>query len=118
MPNTAMLFITDMRRRFGFWRASLRRPIITQPMGDLPLGAAQYTYVSIVSPLFKQNVPHATTVARIGYCRGFEQLGIPYVILGTHELAARLPDIPNPICSLHNTDYMYMDRSNQSALAR
>lgn len=87
-------------------------------MGKLPLGAAPFTYVSVVSPLFNQNVPHASTLLRVGLCHGFEQIGVPFVILGTHELAQRLPELPNPICALHNTDYLYMNRANRNALRR
>jgi hypothetical protein len=72
----------------------------------------------VVSPLFRQNRLDATSLARVGYCHGFEELGVPYVILGTHELADRLPDLPNPICLLHNTDYLYMNRRNRNALRR
>jgi hypothetical protein len=54
----------------------------------------------------------------LGLCHGFEQIGIPYVILGTHELEAHLPDLPNPICSLHNADYLYLSRANRNALRR
>ena len=118
MQNTAMLWVSAMRRKIGFWRARYRRPTITTPTGKLPLGTAPYTFVSVVSPLFNQNVPLATSLARVGYCHGFEQIGIPYVILGTHELADRLPDLPNPICLLQNTDYLYLNRTNLDALRR
>jgi hypothetical protein len=112
------LLTAYVRRELGMLRARLRRPTITAATGKLPIGAAPYTFVSVVSPLFKQNVPHASTLLRLGLCHGFEEIGIPYIILGTHELAARLPDLPTPLCSLHNTDYLYMDRANRRALGR
>lgn len=85
-------------------------------MGELPVGSAPYTFVSVASPIFNQNVPHAITTARLGWCRGFEQLGIPYVIMNTRELAARLPDLPNPICHVQNIDYLYMNAADRAAL--
>jgi len=112
------LRLADLRRRFGLWRARFRRPTITSPTGQLTVGAAPITYVCVVSPLFDQTVPTANSLLRVGLCHGFEQIGVPYVILGTHELADRLPDLPNPICSLHNTDYLYLDRTNRAALGR
>ena len=75
MQNTAMLWVSAMRRKIGFWRARYRRPTITTPTGKLPLGTAPYTFVSVVSPLFNQNIPLATSLARVGYCHGFEQIG-------------------------------------------
>lgn len=118
MQNALMLKVSDLRRRIGFWRARYRRPVITTPASDLPLGSAPYTFVSVVGPLFDQNTPLALTISRVGLCHGFEAIGVPFVILGTHELADRLPEIPNPICALYNTDYLYLDRANLTALGR
>jgi hypothetical protein len=118
MRQQVALWVGDARRRFGMWRAGRRRPVITAPLGSLPIGRAPYTFVAVVPPLFNQTVPMAITLARLGWCRGFEQVGIPYMILGTDELAARLPDLPNPICLLQNSDYLFLDRSNRAALAR
>jgi hypothetical protein len=118
MKDSLMLAVGDLRRRFGLWRAGFRRAVITTPQGALPIGAAPFTFVSVVGPLFNQNVPQASTLLRLGLCHGFEQIGVPFMILGTHELADRLPDLPNPICSLHNTDYLYMNQANRDALRR
>lgn len=118
LRGQAMLWITDLRRSVGMWRARYRRPVITAPTGTLTPGSVPLTFVAVVPPLFNQTIPTALALARVGWCRGFEQLGIPYVILGTHEVAARLPDLPNPICFLQNSDYLYLDRANRAALAR
>ncbi len=112
------LWVGNARRGFGMWRARFRRPVITAPTGDLPVGSASHTFVAVVPPLFNQTIPTALSLARLGWCRGFEQIGIPYVILGAHELAARLPDFPNPICFLQSSDYLYLDRTNLAAIAR
>lgn len=113
-----MLWISSLRRNFGFWRARYRRPVITTPRSKLPLGAAPYTFVSIVSPLFNQNVPTAIMLLRMGLCHGFEEAGVPFAVLGVHELADRLPQLPNPFCALYNSDYLYLDRNNLAALRR
>ena len=59
---------------------------------------------------------NAGTTLRLGWCRGFEQLGIPYCVLGTHELTTRLPELQNPFCLLTNGEYLYLDRAARAAL--
>lgn len=113
-----MLITSYLRRELGMFRARFRKPVITIPTGELPVGSAPYTFVSLVSPVFNQNIPHAVSTARVGWCRGFEQLGIPYVIMDARELAARLPDLPNPICHIHNLEYLYMSAADRAALKR
>lgn len=116
IKQKAKLLVIDLRRRFGMWRARYRKSVIHTKTGKLPIGAAPYTFVCVVSPLFRETKLDATNLARFGYCHGFEQLGIPYILLGTDELADRLPELPTPICLLHNTEYLYMNQRNQEAL--
>jgi hypothetical protein len=63
-------------------------------------------------------VPTAANTCRIGWCKGFEQLGIPYILLSVHDLERRLPELPNPICWISESDYLYLDRRNLAALSR
>src|SRR5512136_1321520 len=97
---------------------SLKRPVIIQEHGHLLPGAAATTFVVIVGPFFNQTIPNAGTTARMGWCRGFEQLGIPYLLVSAFDLALRLPDIPNPVCWVSGADYEYLDRANFSALKK
>jgi hypothetical protein len=118
MRNATMRLMSTLRREAGMFRARYRRPVITNPAGKLAIGAAPYTFVCVAPPTFKQNELHASTLARLGYCHAFEQLGIPYHLVGVRELAATLPDLPNPICLLQNSDYLYIDGKNLAALRR
>lgn len=94
----------------------LRRSGITDPVGQLPVGSAPITFVAICGPLFNQALPHAGTKARLGWCRGFEQIGVPYLLLSVFELADRLPDLPHPVCWIADSDYAFLDRRNLAAL--
>lgn len=93
-----------------------RRSGITRRSGQLAVGSAPITFVVVCGPLFDQATPHAGTTARMGWCRGFEQIGVPYVLLSVFELADTLPDLPSPICWISNSDYPYIDRRNLRAL--
>lgn len=96
----------------------MRRPIITQSQGQLTPGQAAVTFVVIVGPFFNQTIPNAATTARMGWCRGFEQLGIPYLLVSVFDLAQRLADIPNPVCWISGADYEYLNRANLAALKK
>lgn len=113
-----MWWKTNLRRELGMIRARFRHPVITKPSGDLALGAAPLTFVSVVSPTYNQNRLDAVSTARQGWCHAFEQLGIPYIIVSAQELAAKLPAIPNPICLVQNLEYLYMSRADLAALKR
>jgi hypothetical protein len=89
-----------------------------QSQGTLTLGSAPITFVVIVGPEFNQTVPNAATTARLGICHGFEQIGIPYLLLSVFDLDRRLPDIPGPICWISGSDYTYLDRANLMALKK
>jgi hypothetical protein len=52
----------------------------------------------------------------MGWCRGFEQLGIPYAIVSVYELARRLPDLPNPLCWISGADYAFLKPAHLLAL--
>ncbi len=97
---------------------ALHRPVIVQGQGQLAPGNGPMTFIVIVGPLFNQTIPNAGTTCRMGWCRGFEQLGIPYLIVSVFDLARRLPDIPNPICWVSGADYEYLNPRNLTALKR
>lgn len=96
----------------------LRRPTITQASGQLPPGKAAVTFVVAVGPYFNQTIPNAGTTCRLGWCRGFEQLGIPYVLVSVADLARRLPEWPQPIVWISGADYPFLTPANLAALKR
>jgi hypothetical protein len=114
--------LAKFRRRSALWKRKLwgrtHKPTIVQSQGTLALGSSPITFVVIVGPEFNQTVPNAATTARLGICHGFEQIGIPYLLLSVFDLERRLPDIPNSICWLSGSDYTYLDRANLMALKK
>jgi spore maturation protein CgeB len=107
-----------LRSRFYKLVIGKRRPIITSPRGQLTPGQAAATFVVIVGPFFNQTIPNAGTTARMGWCHGFEQLGIPYLLMSVFDLAQCLPEIPNPLCWISGADYEYLNRVNLAALKK
>ena len=94
------------------------RPLITQASGRLQPGKAAFTFVVAVGPYFNQTIPNAETTCRLGWCRGFEQLGIPYVLVSVANLARQLPELPHPIIWISGSDYRFLSRANLDALKR
>jgi hypothetical protein len=107
-----------LRDRLVKIKHSLQRPVIQQEHGRLAPGDAALTFVVIVGPLFNQTLPNAGTTCRMGWCRGFEQLGIPYLLVSVFDLARRLPNISNPVCWISGADYEYLNPRNLTAIKR
>jgi len=72
----------------------------------------------ICGPDFNQTIPNAGTTCRMGWCHGFEQLGIPYLLMSVFDIAKRLPELPDPICWISGSDYLYLNRSNLESLKK
>jgi len=92
------------RAALSIVKGRLRRARITQPTGALAPGSGPATLVMAVGSSFDQELPDAMMTCRLGYCRGFEQLGIPYLIIDIRDLDRVLPDLTNPICMLFGGD--------------
>ena len=114
--------LSDWRSWLSLTKRRLRgrnaQPHIVQPEGTLELGSASCTFIVVCGPNFDQTVPNAGTTARMGWCHGFEQVGIPYVLVSVFELAQRLPELPGPLCWISGTDYLYLDHANLAALKK
>jgi hypothetical protein len=93
-------------------------PRIAREAGALKPGAAEVTFVLVCGPDFDTALPNAGMTCRMGWCRGFEELGVPYLLVSIFELAARLPQIANPLCWISAADYLYLDDPNLRALKR
>ncbi len=102
------------QRRHG----ARRGPRIARPHGTLVPGQSDTTFVVVCGADFDQSVPNAATTSRMGWCRGFEQLGIPYLLISAYELARTLPRLPNPMCWIAGSDYAYLDDENFRCLKR
>ena len=102
------------QRRLG----ARRGPRISQRHGRLVPGESDTTFVMICGSEFDQAIPNAATMSRMGWCHGFEELGIPYVLLSAFELASTLPAIRNPMCWIAGSDYVYLNEENFRCLKR
>jgi hypothetical protein len=95
-----------------------RQPTVTQAQGTLAPNGSSLTFVVAVGPYFNQTIPNAATTCRLGWCRGFEQIGIPYVLVSVTDLARRLPELPHPIVWISGSDYRFLAPANLAALKR
>lgn len=105
---------SKVQRRLGYYPT----PVITHKQGRLDPYQSALTFVVVCGSSFDQTVPNAGTMARMGICRGFEQLGIPYLLLSVFELEHRLPELTKPICWISGWDYLYLNRANLAALRK
>lgn len=101
--NRAIRWANSLWRRLR--PESPRRAVITEPSGQLNVGEGPATFLVAVGPGFRQNVPNALMTARMGYCRAFEKLGIPYRLVDVADLLETLDAVPNPICFLIGYEY-------------
>ena len=113
---------SDSRTQLSLWKRRLSgkpfQPVITKAQGKLALESAPLVLVLIVGADFDQTIPNAGTTARMGWCHGFEQIGIPYVLVSVFDLAQRLPGLPNSLCWISAADYAYLDHVNLAALKK
>lgn len=95
-----------------------RRARITRPIGKLPLSGGPATFVAVVGSAFDQGVPTARVCIQMGYCKAFEQLGIPYVLSDAADLDGLLPSLTRPFCYLVGNDYAEMSRETVRSLRK
>jgi hypothetical protein len=76
------------------------------------------TFVVICGGEFDQSIPNASTMCRLGWCRGFQQLGVPYLLVAAQDIGRVLPSVPNPICWISGSDYDYLGRKELDLLKR
>ncbi len=110
--------LPDLWKKLKYRRRKEQGPFIIQEQGIIDPYNSPLTFVLICGKSFDQSIPNAGTTCRVGWCRGFEQLGIPYLLISTSDLAKRLPDIQNPICWISGSDYIYLDKVNLATLKR
>lgn len=82
----------------------IKRSNISNPVGELDPFSSQKTFVMVVGQTFDYRRPDAMFTNRIGYCNGFELIGIPYIIVDIRDLEKVLPSIPNPFCMVYAAD--------------
>jgi Glycosyl transferases group 1 len=91
---------------------------VLQPAPSKPfLGAQPYggpedspiTLVMVCRAGFDIDVPNANSVLRLGFCRGFAQIGVRYRLVSVFELGRVLPDLRCPFVFLSCYDYEDLD---------
>ncbi len=95
-----------------------KRANITEATGQLPLDSGTVTLVVAVTESFDQTKPNAMMTCRIGYCRAFEELGVPYVISDVADLADLLPSLPNPFCCIFGADFSMIGKRTVQMLRK
>lgn len=122
MINGRTILPNRFRSLLRMWRQQLngrrREAVVIQEQGTLPLGSNSFTFVLIYGPYFDQTIPNAAKTCRTGWCNGFEQIGVPYILVSIFDVARCLKEIPNPICWIASSDYIYLDRANLKVLKK
>lgn len=88
-------------------------------LGDKPFGGpeeSEYTFVMIVNKGYNVNIPNANSSIRLGFCRGFEQIGIKYRIVSVYDLEKQIESFTSPIIFLSCYDYRDLSRSMRKKL--
>jgi hypothetical protein len=96
-------------------RSRFRRAHITCPTGSIDPQSGPMTFVMAVGSSFDQDRPDAMMTCRMGYCHGFEQLGIPYLIVDVRDIADVVDGLPNPVCMFFGGD---IHQLNNDAIRR
>ncbi|PYS49185.1 MAG: hypothetical protein DMF68_10795 [Acidobacteria bacterium] len=95
----------SLHRRLNRQRLKRREAIILQSRGREI--AADHTIAIICGPHFDQRVPTAGVSIRMGFARGFEQVGLPYELVSLSNLQ-RLRELRSPILFLSESDYEFL----------
>ncbi len=117
VPEALKAILRPVRNMlFGAGRG--RRAVITEASGDLRPGDGRMTFVAAVGHRFDQNRPDAMMTCRMGLCRAFEGLGIPYLLVDVADLADVLPNLNGPLVCVFGADYDAIDDRAVGALAK
>jgi len=106
----------------GIWeklstiRQGLKRANITHSTGALDPFMGKKTFVMVVGPAFDQSRPDAMMACRMGYCRAFEGLGIPYVIADVRDVADLVQRVPMPFLMYFAGDLEFLSTNHIPAL--
>lgn len=74
-----------------------------------PIGS-KYTFLAVARSGFNINIPNANSSIRLGFCRGFEKIGIRYKIISVYNIEEEIENADNPILFLSVYDYLDMKR--------
>ena len=100
----------------------LLKPSSIKPvLGDQPYGGPEsspITFVMVCRQGFDINKPNANSAIRLGFCRGFAQIGVRYQLVSVWELASVLPRLEKPIIFLSSYDYLDINKKTRRLLRK
>jgi hypothetical protein len=112
----------DVYRIWKIVKRFLKRKPLQPRIGDIqgthPLRETDHTFVILVGPEFDSRLPNALMTSRLGWCHGFEELGIRYRIINLFELEKILPTLPNPFFWISELEYHYLTPKNIMTLRK
>jgi len=88
-------------------------------LGQHPYGGpddGSMTFVVVVREGFNINVPNANSTSRLGFCRGFAEIGVRYHLVSVFEIEGILPQLRKPFVFLSEYDYLDMTRGARKIL--
>ena len=96
------------------------KPASQKPiLGAHPSGGpddSSLTFVMVCGPGFNIQVPNASATIRLGFCKGFAQIGVRYHLVSLFELARVLPHLRKPFVFLSGYDYKDLDHAARKLL--
>lgn len=98
------------------YRQGLKRANITHPTGALDPAKGERTFVMVVGPAFDQDRLDAMMACRMGYCRAFEGMGIPYILVDVRGVAEAVQGLPMPFLMYFAGDLEFLPTKHISAL--
>lgn len=89
-------------------RSQSSKPVLgNQPYGGPP--DSPITLAMVCRDSFNVNIPNANSCLRLGFCRGFAQIGVRYQLVSVFKVAQILPELRNPFVFLRGYDYEDLD---------
>ena len=102
--------------RLSEFRQNLKRAKIVEASGLLDPGRGERTFLMAVGPAFDQTRPDAMMTCRMGYCRAFEMLGIPYRLVDVRDVAQIARQVPSPFIMYFAGDISFLPGNQISFL--
>lgn len=113
LPKPVKNFARWMRDMRGGARSGA---FITEPVGRLVPSPQAPLFIAVVGRRFDQRKPDAMMTCRMGYCRAFETLGVPYLICDWRNLRWARESWPQSFALVFGADVPEIDAAGREAL--
>lgn len=118
LRSFARVFKACVRSRLFSHQGMRPGSVITDPYVGQPDLISSCTFLMVCGLGFNQTVPGAATCIRLGFVRGFQELGIKAVLVDVSDLERQLDRWPKPIVFLTVYDYPFLSRPVVRCLTR